>query len=389
MSSSVKHNQTGFCIVGTHLKSEGYPNVKIRTEWLHRDLALPEINVPAFDSNSYKKKERWSPRYSVMLAKGFRFAYAHLSVLFEYFRKSRAEKIYIPYPAVPLLYLFGIVPRRCRPKVIIADAFISLYDTIVVDRKMVPPHSVVARLIKRIESRAYDVATVVIADTELNASYLSEIFEMPREKVISVPLSIDEVLFSPKSYLVENNSGIVVLFIGTFVPLQGVEVIARAAEMLKDFEDIHFRVVGYGQSASEVENVLSSYGGCNVSWDKNWMSGEQLSMEIERSDICLGIFGAGEKAQRVWPIKNYSYMAVGRALITGDTLCARSLKSWADYEPFIAVQPGDPEVLAESIVMLARDHDLRKKLANDARIFFDNYLSSQVSERMLTELFHS
>lgn len=389
MICSTKHNQTGFCIVGTHIKSEGYPNVKIRTEWLHSVLGMPEINMPAFDPDSYKKKERWSPRYSVLLAKGFRFVYAHLNVLIEYFRRARPEKVYIPYPAVPLLYLFSFVPSRYRPKVIVADAFISLYDTIVMDRKMVPAHGVIARIIKRIESRAYELASVVIADTDLNASYLSEIFAIPRQKVISIPLSIDESIFSPKAYLEEDKTSIVVLFIGTFVPLQGVEVIARAAAILKDCSEIHFRLVGYGQTACEVEAILSSYGGGNVSWGKNWLSGELISMEMEKSDICLGIFGEGEKAQRVWPIKNYSYMAVGRALITGDTLCARGLTNRVDYEPFLTIPSGNPEALAESIVKLARDHDLRKKLANDARAFFDNHLSAQVSERMLTDLFHS
>jgi len=389
MNCSPNHSRTGFCIVGTHIKSEGYPNVKIRTDWLHRILDMPEINVPAFDPDSHRRKERWSPRYSTLLAKGLRFAYAHLHVLLEYFLNVRAERIYVPYPAVPLLYLFSLVPRRYRPKVIVVDAFISLYDTIVADRAMVPANGLVARSIKKIETRAYEVASLVIADTNLNTSYLSETFEMPRHKLLSIPLSIDETIFRPIPYFYNEQRDITVLFVGTFVPLQGVTVIARAAKILKNCPQIHFRLVGCGQSAAEVEEILSSYESHNVFWDKNWKSGEQLSLEIEGSDICLGIFGEGEKAQRVWPLKNYSYMAVGRAIITGDTLCSRDLRSKESREPFMAVPPGDPEALAEAILKLAQNHDLRKTLAHEARVFFENHLSSRISENMLTKLFLS
>ena len=61
----------------------------------------------------------------------------------------------------------------------------------------------------------------------------------------------------------------------------------------------------------------------NVEWERGWQSAEALAAAIRAADICLGIFGAGDKAQRVWPLKNYSYIAVGRDLISDDTPEAR------------------------------------------------------------------
>ena len=374
-------------ILGVHLKSEGYPNVTYRVRALHActNMLAREINHPfRTDLGSSNGQVRRFASWRVMLAT-FRFLYAHLNVFIRYLGADRRGVVYIPYPAVLILLLFSILPRVVRPKAIAVDAFISVYDTAVNDRRLTRADGVVGRLIWWLENRAYGIADVVVVDTIFNAQFFRETFPSLRTReVVALPLSIDELFFSGMEYQTSHSTCHVV-FLGTFVPLQGVETIAKAAVLLADRTDIHFSFVGNGQSAGAVKDILTQHGCSNIEWISDWQTKEQVKARIVDADICLGIFGDGSKAQRVWPFKNYHYMAVGRALITGDTECANYLAHKAvGAKPFLTVPCGDAAALTEAIKMLADSPDKRASLAVASRQYYVSQLSSDTAVRQLS-----
>ncbi len=170
------------------------------------------------------------------------------------------------------------------------------------------------------------------------------------------------------------------LFIGTFVPLQGVDVIARAMLLLRARSDISFRFIGNGQSAAQVQALLAAEGYTALAWETGWQSAQQLAAAIAEADICLGIFGAGDKAQRVWPFKNYSYMAVGRALITARTRAEAALGEQAEgAPPWTSVPAERPDLLAQAIAELADDPATRVRQARAAAAFYRAHLANAVS----------
>jgi glycosyltransferase involved in cell wall biosynthesis len=191
-----------------------------------------------------------------------------------------------------------------------------------------------------------------------------------------LPLSIDDTCFQPAPYQVHEGP-CKVLFIGTFVPLQGVDVIAHAAVALESNREVQFRLIGFGQTAGSVERILRKRRLANVDWITQWMDSEDLAREIQSADICLGIFGAGPKVQRVWPLKNYAYMAVGRAIITAGTSQTHQMLKCTDAAPFLTVPPCAPAALATAIAGLAGDPERRRKFAENAREFYEKNLSSQ------------
>ena len=70
-------------------------------------------------------------------------------------------------------------------------------------------------------------------------------------------------------------------------------------------------------------------------------------------DVCLGIFGRGDKALRVVPNKVFQGAAAGCAVVTSDTAPQRrALGACA-----VLVPPGDPEALAGALRDLAADRD--------------------------------
>jgi len=372
-------NSAPFMILGVHLKSDGYPNVAYRIAALQvaSDGNVPEINFPFRAAPGEHSRGR--------VVELLRFSYAHVDVLFRYLLRRDRRAAYLPYPAVPLLLLFSLCPVWLRPRLLIADAFISLYDTVVNDRKLIGPTSLAARLLRCMEDRAYGAADHVVVDTEMNAAYFRRTFLRARN-VIALPLSIDELYYRNLSPA-RTSETCRVLFVGTFVPLQGIEVIAAAALLLQDRGDIRFHLVGDGQTADAVRAVLSAGNGKNIDWTREWQSAEQVRAHIAGADLCLGIFGEGDKTQRVWPFKNYHYMAAGRALVTGDTECARSLTAMAaGNRPFEMVPCGDAAALASVIGKLASNPVSRSELAKSARRYFDAHLSSAHSIPSLRRL---
>jgi glycosyltransferase involved in cell wall biosynthesis len=367
-------------VLGVHVKSTGYPNVTFRLRDLTRypQLRIQEINFPFRHAipHGMAVSRVWKPLKWLWSA--IRLAYAHVYVMLAYLCQGRPRRLYVPYPSTFVLFCLSLLPKSLRPAHIVADCFISLYDTVITDRKLLSSGSCGARALRSVESRAYQIADMIIVDTDLNSRYFVETFGLAASKVMALPLSIDETIFRLNPYRPHGDT-CTVLFIGTFVPLQGVDVIAQAAVALASRRDIRFRLIGSGQTAKAVEHILTSHPSANVEWVAQWIDGETLADEIRRADICLGIFGSGPKTQRVWPLKNYAYMAIGRAIITGDTLQAKHLLQHADSAPFLTVPPGDPSALASTILELVKNPDRRRTYAENARRFYETNLCSRIA----------
>ena len=368
-------------IMGVHPVSDGYPSVRFRVEGLHRSacFSVTEINTPAWDNELHHRRGVWR-----MASKIFRGIYAHTSVLVRYLVMGRAERVYVPYPAVFVVLLLSLLPRRLQPRCIVMDVFISLYDTVVIDRGYLSASSWSARMLRMLENRALTHADSVITDTPQNSRYLCKLYGLDTNKVIDLPLATDERHFYafPEH---QSDSTCTVLFIGTLVPLHGIETILAAIEDLRDRLDIRFRVIGDGQMSALLEEFVSGDRHPLV-WIRPWQSSASLAEEIRKADICLGIFGNGVKAQRVCPLKLYMYAACGKAIITGDSEWARDATDGLEYIPFRTSRVGAGVALADQIRELADSSELRGSLSAGSRKFYTERLSNQIGLTKLEAL---
>ncbi len=365
--------KTKLLVLGVYLDSEGYPNVRYRIQDFRKApwLEITEINVPMWRKGVRPKHNKLR-----FISGLFRAAYAHLSVTVKYLLHGRAALVYIPYPSVFMGLILGILPRAFRPNRIVLDTFISLYDTVVNDRKLLSPKNRVSILLKRLEEKAYSCADLIIVDTPKNISYLCKEFSLTKDKVVDVPLSTNEKSFQLQPYQ-PNEKVCQVLFVGTFIPLHGISTILAAATRLKDCPNILFQIVGTGQTASEIEKAVKK-GVANLEWIHSWQTPEALAGMIRESDICLGIFGSGEKTQRVCPLKLYTYAACGRTIITGDTQWSQHAVENLDYKPFETVPVNDGAALADRIRQLAGSLGYRRQLASNSRRFYEEQLSNKI-----------
>jgi glycosyltransferase involved in cell wall biosynthesis len=253
----------------------------------------------------------------------------------------------IPQLIVPILQL------RFPKKVVIIDFYISIYDTLVHDRQILSPSNPLSWIMKKLDRNALTIADHVIVDTREHAGYFSRIFGVDSDKMTVIYLEADKQIYYPRS--VERPRGLkdkfIVFFFGAMNPLQGVEVILDAAEILAGHANIVFIIIGPHEKIRNFERYSMLK---NVRFAARWLPQAEIADHIAMSDVCLaGHFNAAvEKAARVIPGKAYSYMAMDRPVIFGDNPANREFFSTAKNDVHF-VKMGDSAGLADKILELA------------------------------------
>jgi len=262
-----------------------------------------------------------------------------------------------------------------RRKPLIFDAFLSLYDTAVVDRGIISPASVRAKLLHLIDRWSCRLADAVLLDTSAHIDYFVREFRLPAGKFHAIPVGSSLMMNRLNPIQTEHGNKFNVLYFGSYIPLHGVDVILKAAKILqdKDNETVLFTLVGTGQLLPEMKGLASRLELKNVSFVDRFVGEEELVDYINGADVCLGIFGTTDKALRVIPCKVYNCLAMGKPLITSRSLAAEGILTNA--ENALLSEPGSPESLADGILTLRNNEMLSQKMASGGRQFFNKNFS--------------
>ncbi len=304
-------------------------------------------------------------RSSATAAGGIGFAFKLLRSRIELARRFRAlpqaDAVLVGYPSLFHVRLARRLAARRMPAArIVADVFAPVYETVVVDRGLKPPTSPAARLLYALERRACTAADVCLLDTDTHADYVAREFRLPREKMARVLVGSLFPPYPAPPPLKPANKPFTVLFVGTFIPLQGVETVVEAAQRLGERRDIRFVLVGEGQTRAQVEALVRRWQLPNVEL-RGWIDPAQMGPLMRSYSVSLGIFGTGAKAARVVPHKVFDACAAGVPVVTADSAAARELL--VDGESALLVPAGDGEALAHAISRLEADEALRAVLA--------------------------
>jgi len=270
-----------------------------------------------------------------------------------------------------------------RPRLIVFDVFISLYDTVVRDRRLVSPHSLVAKLLFLLDKYACRCADVIVFDTDAHARFFKETFDLDEIRSARVFVSAEPDRHEVGEPVMPGPSNVCrVLYYGHYTPLHGIETIIRAASLLRSRADIEFVLAGRGQMYGQARRLATELNANNIQW-LGWIPYEEILKIAKTSDIALGIFGTSEKALNVIPLKVYGMLAAGKAIITADTPATRELLE--DGLHCLLVPPGDPQRLASAIERLASSPALRFHLMRNARKLFREQLGPEQIVRPMIE----
>jgi glycosyltransferase involved in cell wall biosynthesis len=260
--------------------------------------------------------------------------------------------------------------RVAGERPIVFNPLVSLADTLVSDRGRFRSGSLAARALEAVDRRAFQAATVVVADTTAQAQFFAGLADLGDVPVCFV--GAEDRLFQPGW---QPPADFTALFIGKLIPLQGVETILAAARLAPE---VDFRIIGSGQLDSLLESRPA-----NVE-HVPWLDYELLPGALQGAGCALGIFGTGAKARRVIPNKAFQALACGAPLITADTPAARELL--VDGTSALLVPPGDPAALAGAVRQLAGDMGLARRIATRGRTAYERRASEPVLGERWREL---
>jgi glycosyltransferase involved in cell wall biosynthesis len=268
---------------------------------------------------------------------------------------------------------------------VIFDPLASRFETKILDWKRKPPHSWQARWNFRIDSWAFRLSNLVLADTHAHKEYYCQDYRLPDDKVEVVPVGYDSDLFQRISDK-ERQGGdkFKVLFFGSFLPLHGVKTIIQSARILsrKD-SSVFIKLIGSGQTRPESQALASRWSLDNVHFE-GWLPQESLPQQIAQADICLGIFGKGEKARRVVPHKIFQAMAMGKAVVT---LRTPAVEEFFHHREDIFLCPSShPSEVAQAVLELKRDSELRRKVAEGGYDLVSQKFSPEAIGSMLIDI---
>ena len=347
------------CFFGTYTVSVGYPVNRVLMKGLRQGgVVVRECRQELWGRFLYDMSSKPLRLAFVMLVAPLRYA----QLLWKYFNADDHDCVLVGYAGF-IDVLFARLANLGRRRFVILVAFISLYDTVVVDRKRVRVGSIRAWMLRTIDRMAFKAADLVLVDTYENKRYFAGLTGVDCDKFVRSFVGEDDEEFALRNFQHISNDEFNVLFFGTYVPLHGVDVIVDAAIRLRNDDTIKFTVIGNGQMYPEVRQKASENSLDNVLFIDEWIETSELVEHIARTDICLGIFGTTQKAARVIPYKVFDAMAMKRPVITRDSPAICELLQ--DGESVILTQPGSADSLAKAILMLHSDPDVARRIGEN------------------------
>lgn len=260
---------------------------------------------------------------------------------------------------------------------VVLDMFLSVYDTVVLDRATVASGSLRARLCRLVDRGAVRSSRLALVDTDAQVEFCSRVLGIPAARLAVVPVGAEPQRFPARPP--PEGGPLRVLFYGSFIPLHGTGTLAAAIRLL-DGAPVELTVVGRGQERTAFDRRIA--GAANVTV-LDWVDYERLGELVADHHVVVGILGTTDKASRVVPNKVYQAACARRAIVTADTPAIR--EAFADDEVAL-VPPGDPEALAATLLALSADRDRVGALGRRARARFERDYAPEALGRRLTAI---
>lgn len=363
------------CYFGTYHSS--YPGNNVLIEGLRRNgIEVTECHYPV--SERYQNK-------AVALNNNFKrllylsgYIQAYIVLIFRYLFGTEEHDCLIVGYLGQFDMLVGRFLKIISRKPIAFNPMFSLYDTIVLDRQLYPTGSFPAKIIRGLDLYSSRFADIVFLDNKEHARIWTDKVGCNRDKIRQLCFGADDKIFYPRQG--EKKDDIFkILFYGTFMPMQGIPVILRATKLLESETDILFEIIGYGQVSGEVRDLSAKLDVKNIDFIR-WVEFNELPEHIAEADVCLGVFGTTPKTKRCFANKVVQAMAMAKPIITADTQASREFLVDKGNALFCAV--GDPRSLADSILLLKRNPELRRKIGMGAyELFREKFCPESVGAR--------
>lgn len=232
-----------------------------------------------------------------------------------------------------------------------------------------------------IDKIPFSTCDLLLADTQAHKDYFQQKFNITEQKIAVLPIGVPREGFYPQPKKTKTDQ-FIVGFYGSFVPLQGTDVIMKVAFELKDHFDIEFQIIGEGYRYPQARKLASE-----LQLDRVHFLGrkayESLNQHINEFDVCLGIFGDSDKADFVIPNKIYHYAAAAKCILSRDT---RGIRELFAHDQNIVLCSTNPKEIAAQILQLKMQPEKRQTIGRAAAELINKHYDELSIARRFVEI---
>lgn len=341
---------------------------------IHKKLSSDSIHHQYPSGINIKRVRNPFARKPGVLWKLLDYAWFSLWVTFRVVFARRAD-VYIVSSNPPLLALpIGLLGRVKR--------FATIYDLqdlfpdSAAAAGMITRSSLLYRILRRLERWTYIIADCNVTICQSYAQHVRETAPMARVEIIPnwvdtntmQPVPRESNIFRKTAKL---NKGFVVLYAGTIGFLQDMQVLLKAASLLKDVPDISFVIVGDGPQKEEMVRKAQELGLNNCAF-LGFQPDELVPHVYSSGDV--GVIPMRPESDPM-PSKTWGFMACARPVIASIDLDSELAARLRETGAGMVVPCGDASALAKAIFELYRDAERREAMGCAAREYVVHNLS--------------
>lgn len=270
----------------------------------------------------------------------------------------------------------------CRKK-IIYNAFRSLYEGLIISRKLASPFSVKAIYYWLLDFVAVRFANLTIVETNHQLDFFKKMFRISEKKMYRNWIGVDENMFFYDSSIPKSDV-FTVLFRGALMPEAGAKYVVRAAKLLED-KNIRFIIVGGGILSGRVKELIGELNPKNLEYVEDYLSYEQLRYMMQKCHLSLGQLSDHNRLNRTIPHKAYESLAMKLPYLTASN--TGILELLTEEKTCITCKPADTQSVAEKILWAKNNPEKLERIAKDGYGLYQNQLKSHILAQNLLAVF--
>lgn len=211
------------------------------------------------------------------------------------------------------------------------------------------------------------VDTISVSSAGLTT--LTQQFKIPQDRVFYIPVGADTDRFTPErdGHAIRQQYGWqkkLVIYHGQISGANYVHLAIKAAgKVLAQRKDVQFVIVGGGDQLEQAKDLARR----EVLNDSLFFTGEvphqKVPDYIAAADVAIACFEDNEQSRCKSPLKVVEYLAAGKAIVASRL---PEVKKMID-DAGILVAPNSPDQIAEAVMALLDNDDLRAQLGASAR----------------------
>ena len=172
----------------------------------------------------------------------------------------------------------------------------------------------------------------------------------------------------------------VVGFVGHFFPWDGIEYLIEAApQIIEEIKDIRFLIVGHGQWGEHLPAMAAQKDLTEYFIFTGKVPWERLYLYVNAFDVATAPYSKAINFQSGRSsLKILEYFACKKPVIASQTEIIPEIVDLTEKKLRITVQPEDAKALAEAILSLLKNDDLREQMGKEGRAYVEREKSWKI-----------